>query len=152
MGRRTAFAEVLDEKLRAHVPSPPAAPDACGYRATVHAFYEFAAAAKPVAGWRPRHPYAACTVPHEPRTTKRANRQLSAGERAALDQLNALGAGVGADFTAEELRTAFRSLALTFHPDRHPGSTGPDVARLSANFIALHDAYRALQTITSVAA
>ncbi|MEO7272065.1 MAG: J domain-containing protein [Vicinamibacterales bacterium] len=151
MGRRTAFAEVLDEKLGTEAPPRQTLSGAYGYRATVHAFHEFAAAATPVTGWRPRHPYAAATAPQEARRTPRPDRRLSPGARAALDQLNALGARVSADFTPEELRTAFRSLALTFHPDRHPGSTSSDVARLSANFIAVNDAYRALQTTTTAA-
>ena len=148
MGRGAAFAAVLDEKLGAAQTPRTWQPASYGHRATVHTFYEFAAADKPVSGWRPRHPYvtpAACSAQPGPEAV-RPRRQLSANERAALEQLNALGAAVGADFTADELRSAFRSLALTFHPDRHPRSSSSEAATLSRRFIALHDAYRALQT------
>src|SRR4029079_11624278 len=58
VGRRTAFAEVLDRKLQAIDAPLPRVSAQYGHRATVHTFYEFAAATKPVTRWHPRHPYA----------------------------------------------------------------------------------------------
>src|SRR3954468_21987024 len=96
MGRRTAFADVLDEKLGAENAPRPAAAPTYAHRATVHTFYEFAAATKPVAGWHPRHPYVTTAAPtgRSANETARTTRRLSAEEGAALEQLNALGARV----------------------------------------------------------
>jgi DnaJ-class molecular chaperone len=65
--------------------------------------------------------------------------------------LNALGAAVPADFSAQELRRAFRTLAHQYHPDRHPACGAAEKARLSQQFIQLHDAYRELRVEAPVA-
>src|SRR5687768_2898486 len=52
-----------------------------------------------------------------PRTPRRT---LSPEQRAALDRFVALGAHLHSGYTRRELRSAFRSLARTFHPDHHP--------------------------------
>ena len=155
MGRWTPFAEVLEEKLGVAEPPPPLSPvTGFDHRATVHAFLEFTAASKPVSSWHPRHPYAAPDGPTDPpqQQPTPAERRLSRQEREALDQLNTLGAAISPYFTAEELRSAFRALALTFHPDRHHRSTRAEAASLSRDFIALHEAYRTLQTVAPAAA
>jgi DnaJ-class molecular chaperone len=72
--------------------------------------------------------------------------------QSALDRLNALGACLTPDFSAWELRQAFRTLARRYHPDRHPASNGLERARLSQQFIQLHNAYRELQTAAPIAA
>jgi len=151
VGRRTAFAEVLDRKLQAVDAPLPRVSAQYGHRATVHTFFEFAAATKPVTPWHPRHPYATPAAADRLPRPEAADRKrrLSAQEQSALEQLNALGANVRPDFTAGELRRAFRSLALAFHPDRHPRSTGTETAALSRNFVVLHDAYRALQILAA---
>ena len=51
-----------------------------------------------------------------------------------------------------DLRGAFRTLARRYHPDRHPNCTPIEKARLSRQFIQLHDAYRELQASLPVAA
>ena len=79
----------------------------------------------------------------------RPRRTLSASEQQALDALAQLGANIGADFTAESLRSAFRLLARRCHPDRHPASSEQERARQSALFAQLHDAYRHLQAVAS---
>jgi curved DNA-binding protein CbpA len=55
-----------------------------------------------------------------------------------------LGARLTADFTAEELRRAYRKLALEYHPDRHPGSTEPQEARLTRILADLNEHHRHL--------
>lgn len=78
--------------------------------------------------------------------------RLTPRQRAALDVLTELGAAIGVDFTAEELRRTFRSLARQYHPDRHPGSSEGEKARLSTLFARLHDAYTHLHIAPVTAA
>ena len=157
MGRRIAFAEVLDEKLSGHASAPPAPPQPTVWHVpTVAAFFsEFGAAGRPVHDPRARHLYSSSSRPAArvyPAQPTPSQRSLSSREQAALDQLIALGASVGADFTVDQLRSAFRSLARRYHPDRHPGSTASEKARLSMQFVQLHDAYRELQGALPAAA
>jgi hypothetical protein len=97
------------------------------------------------------HPYAAVTdhvwarparptqpVPSQP------GRRLSAVQRFALAELIGLGASLDEHFTAEELRSAFRTLARRYHPDRHADRCDVEKAELSMMFRRLHDAYRLL--------
>lgn len=56
-----------------------------------------------------------------------------------------LGAELGRDFSAADLRRAYRRLARTYHPDGHPGVTAGERARLSRTFAALTDHYRTLR-------
>ena len=55
-------------------------------------------------------------------------RRLTAAQWRSLDLFNQLGAGVRADFSAGELRSAFRALARRYHPDRHPCAASPIVS------------------------
>jgi DnaJ-class molecular chaperone len=73
-------------------------------------------------------------------------RVLSSREQRALDDLIALGAELPADFTFDELRSAFRTLARRYHPDRHAGCRAEDKARLAHLFARTRDAYRTLAT------
>jgi DnaJ-class molecular chaperone len=61
--------------------------------------------------------------------------------------LEALGAVLPADFTSDELRAAFRSLARRYHPDRHPRCSEDERIRLGVLFGHAHDAYRTLSRI-----
>jgi hypothetical protein len=77
----------------------------------------------------------------------RPARHLMPAQQAALDGLRALGApALTSDFTEAEIKSAFRALARKFHPDRHPGSSDPERARLSRAFATVCDAYRTLTT------
>jgi preprotein translocase subunit Sec63 len=75
----------------------------------------------------------------------RAARTLTRPQRQALDRLVALGASLGVDFTIEELRSVFRTLARQYHPDRHPDTDDRERARLSATFATVRDAYDQLK-------
>jgi DnaJ-class molecular chaperone len=55
-----------------------------------------------------------------------------------------LGASLGADFTPDELRGAYRQLARRYHPDVHLGCTEREKARLGALFTRAHDSYQVL--------
>jgi hypothetical protein len=156
MGRRIAFTEILDEKLSDSASEPPASPGpAVRHVPTVVAFFsEFGATGRPVYDPRGRALYSNRSQPaariHPGQPNPR--RSLSSREQTALDQRIALGASVGADFTVDQLRSAFRALAPIYHPDRHPGSSESEKARLSMQFVQLHDAYRELQGALPAAA
>jgi DnaJ domain len=156
MGRRTAFADVLDSKLSESFHDRPASPRPAGrHIPTVNVFFvEFGAGATPVRSFRDHHLYTANAEPirRAPHEQPRPGRTLSSRKRAALEQLNALGARLDADFTVEALRRAFRELARRYHPDRHPGSSASEKARFSMQFVRLHDAYRELQSAAPAAA
>lgn len=75
----------------------------------------------------------------------RPRRRLTAREQDALDRLCRAGAhDLRADYTASELKSAFRRLARQLHPDRHPGADAETRTRLSAAFREMREAYRAL--------
>src|SRR5687768_8287297 len=76
------------------------------------------------------------------------SRTLSTEQRAALDRFVALGARLHSGYTRRELRSAFRSLARTFHPDHHPAISASEKARLSAMFTEVREAYDVLKNIT----
>jgi hypothetical protein len=74
-------------------------------------------------------------------------RVLSTAQRRALDSMVALGATLDANFTARELRSAFRTLARQYHPDRHPSSSNAEKARLAHVFAELNDDHHRLMTV-----
>jgi hypothetical protein len=80
------------------------------------------------------------TVPASPR------RRLTAVQWRSLDAFNRLGAGIDADFSATDLRSAFRLLARRYHPDRHPAAGDGDRQRLSQQFTTLRTSYETLLT------
>ena len=73
--------------------------------------------------------------------------QLTEPQQQALADLIALGARLDAAFTEGELRSAFRSLARRFHPDRHPGGTSADQTHHARQFARVADSYRCLLTV-----
>ena len=64
-------------------------------------------------------------------------RRLTASQQRVLGDLICLGANLRPDFTARELRSAFRTLARRYHPDRHPLASKVEKARLSCLFTDL---------------
>jgi len=76
----------------------------------------------------------------------KASRTLTAGQQQAWSNLVAMGATLPADFTNADLKRAFKHLARVYHPDRHPGCSEFERARLARQFAMLHDAYRQLLT------
>ena len=76
--------------------------------------------------------------------TSKRTRRLTRVQQRAVDDLVSLGARLGAEFTIDELRGAYRQLARRYHPDLHPGSTDGEKARLNALFSKAHDSYHTL--------
>lgn len=77
----------------------------------------------------------------------RPRRTLSPHQREAFDAFVQLGAPISDDFTDRDLRSMFRSLALRYHPDRHPGSSDNERAHLAVRFTQLHAAYESLKSV-----
>jgi hypothetical protein len=76
--------------------------------------------------------------------TARPRRRLGRPQQKAIAELVALGAELREDFSAAELRSAFRVLARRYHPDRHTQSSETERATLALQFARVHDAYRLL--------
>jgi hypothetical protein len=74
-------------------------------------------------------------------------RRLTIGQRRSLDALIGFGAAIHADFSAGQLRTAFRTLALQYHPDRHPFAGDSEKAALARHFSAITTSYETLLTV-----
>jgi len=153
------FDQVLAEKL-GRVAQPVAAPPPRVRPLRRHdpvvLFFETGAripvaAARRVAGaygfgYHPRPSAHVSAPPSPPRPT----RVLSPRQHEALRDLAELGATLSADFTARELKGTFRTLARIYHPDRHPGCSEFEKARLSRQFATLHEAYRRLVTLVDL--
>ena len=148
MARGKAFVDVLDEVLAGYEADSPAkpAPMASGF-ATPSIFRFESRNMKPAAspsGWLSA---SAAIAPPPPRPAP-PRRTLSPRQREAIDAFVHLGARMDEDFTHDELRSVFRSLALRYHPDRHPGSSDSEKAHLSVRFAQLHDAYESLKSVS----
>ena len=160
MGRGTAFAEMLDEKLdgyESHATAPRPTPH---LRVATWSHYwvdqrvAAVAAAESSVGRTATAPVAAAaseTVASgvsRKVVTPRVPRTLSMKQQEALDALIRLGARIDRDFTDDELRSVFRSLALRYHPDRHVNSDDTERQRLSTLFARAVTAYELLKTAT----
>jgi DnaJ-like protein len=151
MGGGKAFVEVLDEVLGEgprsgfQVPGSDVRVPGSGFGVATYPFFWFEQGLKPSAQRQVSHqPIFEAAAPPPPR---RPRRSLSAKHQQALEALVALGARIDADFTDDELRRAFRGLALRYHPDRHPASTNGEKVRLSGLFAQACDAYEDLKTV-----
>jgi hypothetical protein len=125
------FGDVLDDKVgqfQQATRSRQAAPDCRQYRPVsdpILLFFDLR--------FRPSPP-----PPSSPR------RVLTPRQDRAFHALVELGATLPTDFTDADLRSAYRLLALKYHPDRHPGSSRAEAERLALLFTQLTDAYRQL--------
>lgn len=146
------FARILDEKVGRVDSARPAAGRA-GYGRPHHpvvllfhtAVHQPAAQAGRVASAYGAG-YRSCAAAAERVTPQpsRPGRLLTDRQQQALAHMVGLGAALDANFTIRDLKTAFRTLARLYHPDRHPGSSEFEQARLGRQFAVLHDAYRQL--------
>jgi hypothetical protein len=82
--------------------------------------------------------------PFQPTPSPRPPRQLTVRQQRAVDELVLLGAELDGDFTARQLRSAYRALARQYHPDRHPSSSLTEKARLARVFASLNENHRCL--------
>jgi len=80
----------------------------------------------------------------QPAAQTRPVRQLSDREQRALAELVTLGGSLSVDFTFDELRSVFRTLARRYHPDRHAGCNDQDRLLLAEQFTRARNAYKVL--------
>jgi hypothetical protein len=167
MGAAVDFERILNEKLAATRPlttAPPAVPIlpasdpglwflALGWRRSPSPLMAGARIASYKCPWTPPMSPSGCATGDSHSGTRsrwRRRRALGAPGRRALDQLRRCGAiDLGEDFTTDELRRAYRVLAKRYHPDRHPGATELERARLAEAFAEVTSAYRHLRSTHS---
>jgi hypothetical protein len=133
-----AFAEVLDDCLNGHEPRPAAAHGPASRIATTSLFFGMADLTMSALPMRAPAP---APVRFHAAPPPRPKRTLSGPEQQALQVIAGLGGQLPDDFTDDDLKHVYRRLALRYHPDRHPGCSEADRARLSSCFIQLSDAY-----------
>lgn len=158
MRSRSEFGRILDELLEHRVfasASPAAGDPATTWRPAPQPVFLFgdldsgftagpASRRSVTSGASPWTPVYDATREARPR---RRPRLLTSEQSAALEALRSLGArALTSEFTDVEIKSAFRTLARQFHPDRHPHSSEADRARLSRAFATACDAYRTLTT------
>lgn len=117
-----------------------------------------APAPPPAAADTPSPPRRAAASPRPVRPVPRAvpmppvaRRLLTSPERRALERLCALGARLDDRFTADDLRRAYRHLALQLHPDRHVALTPVARVKLADAFARATEAYRCLRAVPDAA-
>jgi hypothetical protein len=157
MGSAAVFAEILDDMLSGSgaargVPDPPFQPRYIPPHPLLFAEPQ-----------RPFRPSLYRDVPRRETTTGRGAaaaptfkgprpvsrpvrpaRPLTKRQRQALEAFIELGADLTPGFTAGELRSAYRKLALTYHPDRHSTSGAGEKARLTRILADLNEHHRQL--------
>jgi hypothetical protein len=156
MARGTAFAEMLDEKLDGYDRHAAPPPRAHLRVATWSHYWLEQQLQAPVARVAPgvtrneptSAPGATASDSTQPIESLRVPRTLSMKQQEALDALIRLGARLERDFTDDELRSVFRTLALRYHPDRHVNSGAAERQRLSMLFARAVAAYELLKTAT----
>jgi len=157
-----AFDELLDQKLAAEsIDSKPAVTVGPAGMATAYGFFFVETARTAVASFSAGHErfagavstasvrvtLAGATSPATPPSSapvRSVRRHLSKREQRAFDELEALGGNLAGNFTFDELRSVFRSLARRYHPDRHTGCDAQERLRLADQFTRARDAYQVL--------
>ena len=140
MGRGQAFAAALDAALGGWQAEAPIRAGFASRVATATLFFHLEPPSRPV-------PVAAYTPAERPTPKPAPPHTLTPTQQQAYDTFQRLGARLDAAFTRRELRTAFRRLALRYHPDRHPGSGAGETSRLSDAFRQLTAAYEQLHPL-----
>lgn len=151
MSSAPTFAELLDAALAADT-GVDVAPGAAtpSFRETIlFGFYTAPRAARPLTSVKTAAPVASKRPPAAPQPRPHPSRRLTAEQREALAALVSLGARLEVTFTARELRSAFKSLARQYHPDRHQGSSAAELARLTRLFAAINAHYQCLMKTVS---
>lgn len=145
--RGRSFADVLDAALHAGVEPAAVRRASWGFTAPPLGPLRFAFAAVPPPRPHARAAYelAAATAGSFPRS--RPALTLTTPQQQALDGLNALGGRLPAEFTASDLRAAYRRLAHRLHPDRHRASSAIEAAHLAREFAEATGHYRVLLTL-----
>lgn len=77
----------------------------------------------------------------------RTPHRLTPAQHQALRTFVQLGASLDPDFTAAELRSAFRTLARRYHPDRHPATDADGRTRLTRLFASVNEQHRLLAAV-----
>jgi hypothetical protein len=159
MAGGTAFADILDEMIgevpadrASRAPQPglrPLPPNPFLFTEP-HRHYRtaYGAFGRPGGALRDTRPGESASVvvpPAAPAPSRPPMRKLSFVDARAVEQLVALGARLPNDFTAGELRSAFRALARKYHPDTHPASDPAESARLARVFADVNAHYQQLQ-------
>ena len=167
MGGSTAFADILDEKVSGFersqgVPDPSFQPRYIPPHPLLFATpsqpfrpspYRAVPRHRTTYHQRPSAPPEPEAKPFRPVSTPvRPARTLTRRQRQGLDAFIELGAHLTPEFTAGELRSAYRRLALTYHPDRHPGISETEKARLTRLLADLNEHHRHLMTAVRPAA
>ncbi len=146
------FAEVLDEFLQPHLAAAHAPQQPAPARPAPANPFLFSAAYQR-GTWSLPKEYVGATAPHAASGVTRSTvsaarppRRLTAGQQRSFDALIEFGAALPADFSAQELRAAFRALARRYHPDRHPFADAGEVTVLSRQFTAITGHYELLRS------
>ena len=139
------FAQVLEDTLREWSVAE-AAPATCYTKIPrPHTAHTTSRVADPFLFAAPgsRFTASAPKAPVRPDAARRT-RTLAPSEANALTSLNRLGACLSSDYSAHELRRAFRRLARQYHPDRHPSCGAAEQARLAHVFSVVNEHHRCL--------
>lgn len=160
MASATAFADILDEMVGGFAGASTAQDPPFQARYIPPNPFLFTEPKRPfrpspyrdVRGSRAAANQAASAGRHDRPRPARPARPLTSRQRQAFDAFNGLGGELTPDFTAAELRSAYRRLALTYHPDRHGDRSEFEQARLTRVLADLNAHHRELMAALRTAA
>ncbi len=135
----SSFADVLDLAL-GRTPAAPSTAPARAARSQPFGVAPFLFG-RPLTSAKPRWPEQPDARPRRPR------HELNQAQQAAFNRFADLGASLGADFSADELRRAYRHLAQRYHPDRHVAVSAGQRAILACGFADAAASYRSLRAL-----